>query len=205
MLAWPVRAALESGLFKRVIVSTEDPEIAEVAQRVGAEVPFTRPGSLADDHTSTAEVMQHAAAWLHEHDRPYTHLCCIYPTTPFLDVGDLSGALDLLETEGVSYVLAVTAYEHPVQRALVESPAGRIAPLQPEYTSTRSQDLVAAFHDAGQFCWGESAMFRRAVPIISEHTAPWHVPRWRAVDIDNEEDWQYAERIHIAQTAEDHS
>lgn len=203
MVAWPVSVALESGLFERVIVSTEDPEVAEVAQNVGAEVPFTRPANLADDHTSTAAVMQHAATWLHDHGDPCTHLCCIYPTTPFLDGSDLSGALDLLRRRGASYVLAVTSYDHPVQRALIEAASGRIAPLQPEYAGTRSQDLVPAFHDAGQFCWGDAMGFRTAVPIISEHTAAWRVPRWRAIDIDDEDDWQLAERIHIAQTAKD--
>lgn len=195
MLGWPVAAALESGLFAHVLVSTEDDEIAAVASDLGAEVPFRRPGHLADDHTSTAAVMQHAVQWMQDHGTSHDAVCCIYATTPFLTDDDLRQSYAAL-TGGADYVLAVTYYDHPVQRALVSSPGGFLQPLDPAHAGTRTQDLPEAFHDAGQFCWGRASAFLDARPILSGATVPWMMPRWRAVDIDSEQDWQHAERIH---------
>ena len=149
MIAWPVAAALKSGLFDRIVVSTDDEEIAAVARDQGAEVPFLRPLDLAGDHTPTLPVVRHAIEALGiASDEP---VCCIYATAPFLRPGDLGRGLERLAAGGCSFVFAVTRYGYPIQRALRRDTEGRVTMFDPSAFDARSQDLEEAWHDAGQF------------------------------------------------------
>ena len=195
MLEWPIGIAAESGLFEHIVVSTDDDEIASVANAAGARVPFRRPLELADDHASSAAVVEHALQWLADEGEQFHFCCCIYPTAAMIAVPDLTGALERLDPPRVRFVLAVQEYAHPVQRALVETSRGLIEPLDESWRHSRTQDLPPAFHDAGQFCWGVADSFRRGEPIMDGHTAPWLLDRWRVVDIDTEDDWTFAETI----------
>ena len=152
MIAWSIQAALKSRCFDRVIVSTDDDEIAEVAVDCGAETPFRRPAALSDDHSGTIPVIAHAIDWLGEEEgvRPEA-VCCLYATAPFVRAMDLRRGFMELKREDADYVFSVTSYAFPVQRALKIDKDGYVAMFQPEHFHSRSQDLEEAYHDAGQF------------------------------------------------------
>ncbi|RKX24313.1 MAG: pseudaminic acid cytidylyltransferase, partial [Candidatus Zixiibacteriota bacterium] len=154
MIAWSIEAALESRCFERIIVSTDDAEIATVAQNYGAEVPFMRPDSLANDYTGTIPVIRHAVEWLVEHEERPENVCCLYATAPFVQSHDLQHGLELLQLQQCDYAFSVTSYAFPIQRAIRITSEQRVEMFQPEHFMTRSQDLEEAYHDAGQFYWG---------------------------------------------------
>ncbi|MBF0160930.1 MAG: pseudaminic acid cytidylyltransferase [Magnetococcales bacterium] len=198
MLAYAIEVALATALFDRVIVSTDDDEIAAVAAQWGAEVPFRRPAELANDFAGTTEVIRHAIEWLQAAGSPVACACCIYATVPFLQAEALREGYQLLQTSGALYAFSVTHFASPVQRALRVTPGGRLEPLYPEYRTTRTQDLEPACHDAGQFYWGRAEAFLNGVAIHSPDAVPLFLPRERVQDIDTWEDWQQAERIYAA-------
>lgn len=199
MIAYSIQAALESDLFARVVVSTDDAEIAEVARSWGAEVPFVRPAELADDHAGTVEVIQHAVAALREQGEDFAYACCLYATAPFVTPADLARGLDALEGHpDKAYAFTITDYASPVQRALRLRPDGGVESLYPEFYETRSQDLEPAFHDAGQFYWGRTQAWAQGAPLHAPHSLPVRLPRHRVQDIDTPEDWQRAEVLFAA-------
>lgn len=193
MIAWSVEAALHSGCFERVIVSTDDVEIASVAQQAGAEVPFMRPAELSDDHTGTIPVIAHATAWLAEGGTTPQQVCCIYATAPFITPQDIRRGLDSLLASGSDYAFSVTSYPFPIQRAVRITEAGRIEMFHPEFFDTRSQDLEEAYHDAGQFYWGRAAAWLAGKRFFSQDAVPVILPPYRVQDIDTMEDWLRAE------------
>ena len=193
MLAWSIDAALQSGCFDRILVSTDDPEIAEVAKAHGAEVPFVRPLELSDDHTGTNPVIAHAIGWQNAQGKQVSQACCIYATAPFVRAQDLKRGLDVLESSGADYAFSVTSYAFPIQRAVRITPEQRISMFQPEHFNTRSQDLEEAWHDAGQFYWGKANAWLAGLPLFSEGSTPIVLPRHRVQDIDTPEDWARAE------------
>jgi pseudaminic acid cytidylyltransferase len=196
MIAYAVDAARRSGLFDHVVVSTDDAEIAATARACGAEVPFTRPVELADDHTPTVPVVAHAVQACRDLGWHAEQVCCIYPGVPFLQVQDLQAALALLE-QGATYAFPVAPFPSAVQRALLRQVDGSTAPLFPQFASTRTQDLPPAFHDAGQFYWGGAEAWLAGLNIHL-HGRTIVIPHWRVVDIDTPDDWQRAELLHQA-------
>ena len=198
MLAWSAEAALRSGCFDRVILSTDDDEIAELAVRFGVEAPFRRPPELSNDEATTVPVIAHALQWLRSEGSQPRLACCIYATAPFIRAQDLRDGLRRLEDSAADYAFTCTTYPYPVQRALRVGPDGRIAMLYPEYVTTRSQDLVEAIHDAGQFYWGLAEAFLEGRPILGPGAVPLMISRHRAQDIDTPEDWKQAELMYRA-------
>lgn len=195
MIVWPIEALRASGVFDRIVVSTDDPEIAEIARSAGAELPFTRPRALADDHTATLPVMSHAVRSLREVGWHLDHVCCVYATAPLLDADDLRAALRTIETTGVQYVFSCTTFGFPIQRALQLTDAAGVQPMFPSCIGMRSQDLPEAFHDAGQFYWGTAEAFDAQLPVFAPHSRPHLLPRHRVQDIDTEDDWIRAELL----------
>ncbi|WP_028604267.1 pseudaminic acid cytidylyltransferase [Ottowia thiooxydans] len=194
MLAWSIEAARSSGCFDRIIVSTDDAEIAAIAQQCGAEVPFTRSPALSDDHTGVTAVIAHAIAWMNANGPEQVALaCCIYATAPFVSATDLRRGLDTLVQENCDYALAVTSFPFPIQRAIRLTANRRIEMFSPEYFTTRSQDLEEAWHDAGQFCWGKASAWLTNMPVFAQGASPVILPRHRVQDIDTPEDWHRAE------------
>ncbi|KJK19535.1 pseudaminic acid cytidylyltransferase [Pseudomonas sp. BIGb0427] len=193
MIAWSIEAALNSGVFDRVIVSTDDLEIAEVARQSGAQVPFIRPAQLADDHSGTVPVIQHAIEWFEQDGQQIDYLCCLYATAPFVRPEDLQAGLDALIREQCDFAFAVTRYAFPVQRAVRINTQGRIEMIYPEQFNTRSQDLQETFHDAGQFYWGRTQAWRLGKPVFGPGSVPVVLPGHRVQDIDTLEDWVRAE------------
>ncbi|WP_417536725.1 pseudaminic acid cytidylyltransferase [Methylophaga sp.] len=198
MIAWSIEAAIESGCFDRVIVSTDDEDIAAVARQHGAETPFMRPAQLSDDYTGTIPVIRHAVEWLADNGCAVSQACCIYATAPFVSPEDLKRGQQLLESEACSYAFSVTSYAFPIQRAIRITGGGRVAMFHPEHFGTRSQDLEEAWHDAGQFYWGTAQAWTQERSIFSEDAAPVTLPRHRVQDIDTPEDWVRAEWLFKA-------
>ena len=198
MIAWSIEVALESQCFDKVIVSTDDDEIAQIAKQYGAEVPFMRPKILADDYTGTSAVIKHAAEWALDNDWCPTHLCCIYATAPFLQPQDLQHSQLQLEHQQCDFVFSATSFPFPIQRAIKINKQGRAEMFQPEYENVRSQDLEEAFHDAGQFYWGRTDAWLHSKAMFNEHSMPFILPRHRVQDIDTQEDWQRAELMFKA-------
>jgi len=196
MIAWSIAAAQAAGCFDRIIVSTDDEEIAEVAHSYGAEVPFLRPGHLADDQASTQAVVLHALQWCQQQSLAPQAVCCLYATAPFVQSADLEAAGQLLEQDlESSFVFTATSFPFPIQRAIRIDGAGRSEMFYPEHFYTRSQDLEESFHDAGQFYWARPETWLTSMNIF-DNGRPLLLPRWRVQDIDTEEDWKRAEILH---------
>lgn len=193
IIAYSIRAALECGVFDRIIVSTDDEEIAAVARDEGADIPFLRPATLADDHTGTNAVVKHALTWFADHGEVFDQVCCIYATAPFVQARYLREGLEKLETSGKSYAFSVTSFPFPIQRAIRINSEGAVEAMYPKYVVSRSQDLEEAYHDAGQFYWGRTEAFMHDVGTFSAAAVPVILPRHMVQDIDTLEDWHRAE------------
>jgi pseudaminic acid cytidylyltransferase len=193
MIAWSIEAAKSSGLFDRIIVSTDDTEIAEVAMQWGAEVPFMRPEELSNDHAGTTPVIAHATHWALNQGFDVTAACCIYATAPFIQVGDLKRGWNALNSDDWNYAFTVTDFAAPILRSFKQTAEGGIEMFFPEYFDSRSQDLPVALHDAGQFYWGRPAAWLEGKRIFDRRSKPIMIPRWRVQDIDTPDDWHRAE------------
>ncbi len=195
MIAWSIEAAMQSGCFDRIIVSTDDAEIAEVARASGADVPFVRPPDLSDDHTGTTSVVAHAVDWMTQQVGPVDFACCLYATAPFVKAEDLRQGWAVLEQSGAQYAFTVTNFSAPIQRSFRITDHQRIEMFNPAQFNTRSQDLEEAYHDAGQFYWGRTQAWLAAMPLFSRASAPIVLPRYRVQDIDTQDDWIRAEMM----------
>lgn len=197
MIAWSILAAQASGLFDRIVVSTDDDEIADVARIYGAEVPFSRPAELSNDHAGTTEVVAHATRWLSDpQEEPISAVCCIYATAPLIQVSDLERGWLALQSGDWAYAFSVTDFSPSVYRAFRQHADGGVEMLFPQYFSTRSQDLPPSFHDAAQFYWGRPSAWLEGKRIFDHHSVPISIPRWRVQDIDDPDDWVRAEMIY---------
>ena len=192
MIGWSIAAARDSCLFERIVVSTDDPEISEIACGLGAEVPFSRPDNLADDYAGTVPVVTHAVEAL-DLDGDVA-VCCLYATAPFVQSTDLREGLRLLQA-GASYAMAVTRFDYPIQRALRRDEDGKVSMIHPAQMQVRSQDLEPAWHDAGQFYWGLARTWASELSIFGEGSHGVELPSIRVVDIDTPEDWDRAETL----------
>jgi len=195
MIAWSIAAALESGCFDRVIVSTDDDEIAAVAEKCGAEAPFRRPAELSDDHASSLAVIAHGIEWLAKHARRPDLVCCVYATAPLVRAQDIRRGLEAMLREDCEFAFSVTSFPFPIQRAVRITPGGRVEMFQPECFDCRSQDLEEAYHDAGQFYWGKPEAWLEEKVIFAPHSVPVVLPRHLVQDIDTPEDWLQAELL----------
>jgi len=204
MIAYSIEAAIQSGCFDKVIVSTDDLEIAEVAKQYGAEVPFVRPDELSNDHAGTLPVIKHAVEFFDNQKTQPTQVCCLYATAPFVTAKHIQKAYQQLIDTQAEYCFTVTSFPFPIQRAIKISEKSRVEMFYPQYFNTRSQDLEEAFHDAGQFYWGTAQAFKLEKPIFSECASPYLLPRHLVQDIDTPEDLLRAELMHqvLQQTGE---
>ncbi len=195
MIAYSIETALKSRCFDRIIVSTDDQEIADTALKYGAEVPFLRPAAIADDYATTMDVMEHAIQYLAKEKISPQFICCIYATAPFILADDLRKGLGMLNEPKVEYAFSATSFPFPIQRAIKLTGQGDVKMFSEQYADTRSQDLVEAYHDAGQFYWGRTSAFIARKAIFAEHSKVVLLPRERVQDIDTVEDWELAEAL----------
>ena len=198
MMAYSIEAAIKSGCFDKVIVSTDDTEIAEVARAYRAEVPFIRPEELSNDYAGTIPVIQHAIQWLISQDQKPDLVCCLYATAPFVTPETLKQGLEQLKQNKAAYAFSATSYAFPIQRAFKITPSIGIEMFDPAQFNTRSQDLEEAYHDAGQFYWGKVDAWLAEKVIFGPESTPVIMPRHRVQDIDTPEDWQRAELLFKA-------
>jgi len=198
IIAYSIAAALDSGMFDRVIVSTDDAEIGQVAVSCGAEVPFHRPSQLSDDHTGTNAVVNHAIQWVNDTGGRVSHACCVYATAPFVQASDLRRGFEVLLSSGKAFAFSVTTYPFPIQRAIRLNSSGCVEATFPEHIATRSQDLEETYHDAGQFYWGTAEAFLGDVALFSPASVPVVLPRHLVQDIDTPEDWLRVELLYRA-------
>ena len=202
MISYAIRTAIESQLFDRVIVSTDDPDIADISRSFGAETPFIRPSELSDDQTATMPVIVHAIETCRELGWIIDFVCCIYPCVPFLRARDLEESLQLFNTSTVQFCLPVVEFSSPIQRALAIDSQGTVKPFFPEQELVRTQDLAPSFHDAGQFYWGTSDSWISNSRVHS-NAKGYTMPASRAIDIDTPEDWAMAELLSELQQRKD--
>ena len=197
MIAWTIDTAINSGLFSNVIVSTEDAEIAAIAQEHGAQVPFLRPADFSNDYATTKDVMRHAVTWLAKNQIESDFVCCLYATAPFLQAEDVVKGLRALQESTADYAYAVTEFDYSPHRALIKNQNGQVSLEKPELAAVRSQDLPSLVHDAGQFYWAKAETWLTQREILSSAGIGIEIPRSQAQDIDNEEDWKLAEALFI--------
>ena len=198
IIAYSIEAAIHASCFDKIIVSTDDSEIAKVAKEWGADAPFVRPANISTDNSIIVEVIRHAIDWCEKKSWNISNICCIYPTAPFLLSADIISGLKLLNEPTTQYSFSATSYAFPIQRAFYMNKSGKVEMFYPEHLNTRSQDLKDAYHDAGQFYWGKVEAFKEELPLFANHSRPILLPRTRVQDIDTLEDWDNAEKKYRA-------
>lgn len=191
IIVYSIEAALESGLFDEVMVSTEDEEIAEIAKAAGARVPFMRSGENAGDYASTDDVLLEVLEAYREQGREFDSFCCLYPTAPFVTAEKLRRAMQLLDK--ADSVMPVVAFSFPPQRCMVLNEEGELRMKWPEHAKTRSQDLEPYYHDCGQFYCCKTAPFLEYKTTDLPHMVPMIMSETQVQDIDNLDDWKIAE------------
>lgn len=193
IIAFSIEAAILSGLFDEVMVSTDDAEIAEIAIQYGAKVPFLRNPVTANDHATTFDVIKEVIIEYGKRNKDFDYTCCIYACAPFVTEKKLAQAYELLLKEQFDSVLPVMRFGFPVQRSLKTDELGKINFFYPEYALARSQDLMPSFHDAGQFYWMNTKKCMMLQKILTDNTGSLEISELEGQDIDNEVDWKLAE------------
>jgi pseudaminic acid cytidylyltransferase len=196
IICYSIEAAHKSGIFDRIIVSTDSEIIAEVAIKAGAEVPFFRPADLSDDHTPTAPVLLHSINWLNANGQHVDFFCCIYPTAPFIRFQNIKEGLSLLIKNKASSVFSITTFDFCIFRGIKFNQEGHLEFIWPENELKRSQELPEAYHDAGQFYWIKSDSFLKTGKLFDPNAIPFIIPRYLVQDIDTPEDWIRAELLY---------
>ena len=193
IIVWPIKAALSSGLFDQVVVSTDDPEIAEVARMTGASVPFMRPENLSDDYADTKSVIRHAISELKL--KTEVQVCCIYPTSVFADAQLLKNGLEKLNESKCSFVFSITSVDPSIYRSFTKTADDHITMLFPENYAKRTQDLPSLYCDAAQFYWATVGAWQSDLDIFGADSIGVFIDPSRVQDIDTESQWLAAERI----------
>lgn len=192
IMKYSIDAALNAGCFDEVMVSTDDPEIADVAIKLGAKVPFMRSQKNSDDYSTTADVLEEVILEYDARGKHFEALCCLYPTAPFVTAQKLKDGMKLLLDTGAESVLPITRFSYPIQRSL-KLEEGRVKMNWPENYHKRSQDLMPVYHDVGQFYFLKTKSLLEQKKLYTEFTVPIILPESEVQDIDNEEDWKIAE------------
>ncbi len=192
IIKYSIDAAIKSGCFDDVMVSTDDEEIANIARKYGAKVPFYRSKETSNDYASTEDVLMEVLTNYKKINLNFEYACCIYATAPFITFEMLNRAYKLLAKNDIDGVFPVVKYGYPIQRALrIED--GRVRMIWPENEDKRSQDLEDSFHDVGQFYWLRVSSFMKINRIFTSNTMCLEIPETNAQDIDTEQDWKIAE------------
>lgn len=189
IIAYSIENAKATGLFDEIMVSTDDPEIVEIAKQYGASVPFLRSEKMANDYATLADVLQEVIENYVERGASFDNMCCILATCPLIKATDISDAYQRLIQSDFTTICPMVAYSYPILRSYSMDENGEMTMNWPEYAKTRSQDLKPAYHDSGTFYWHKIEQWlagnrRRGGVVISEELIQ---------DIDTEQDWKLAE------------
>jgi N-acylneuraminate cytidylyltransferase len=193
IIAYSIEAALKSGLFDEVMVSTDDKEIADIAQKIGAKVPFLRSEENSNDYATTADVIKEVISHYVKAAKVFENICCCYPTAPFITKDRLIEGFKKLQLPSVNSVFPIITFGYPVLRSLKMEDNGMVSMNWPEYLNSRSQDLPKSYHDAGQWYWIKTEVFLSNEKIIGEGAYGLQLDELEVQDIDNEIDWKLAE------------
>ena len=189
IISYSIKAALKSKIFQKVIVSTDNKEIATIAKKYGAETPFIRPYFLADDYTPINEVIKHAIIQLKKNNVSFHYVCGIFATAPLIQIKHLKRSFMLLRDTGSPYVIPISEFSFPIQRALRVNNKDQISIIVKKNYLKRSQDLEKTYHEAGQFIWGKASAFIKNIPTYMSNSTGYRMPSYLTHDIDNEDDW----------------
>ncbi len=193
IIAYSIEAALKSGLFEEVMVSTEDTEIAEIAKKYGAGVPFLRSPETADDYATISDVIEEVVEkYQSEYNKSFDYVCCLFATAPLVTANDLKNAYEKLVSSGFDGIFPVVPFPARVQRAL-HFQGEKITMIHPENLNKRSQDLPPAYYDAGQYYWIKYEAFLREKKLWTNNVTAIVIDELKAQDIDNPLDWKLAE------------
>lgn len=192
IMEYSIQAAKEAGIFSEIMVSTDDREIADIAKKAGAKVPFMRSREASGDFATTAQVIEEVIGQYEARGETFTDVCCIYPTAPFLTGEKLKDAMLLLEEKAADAVIPAVRFSFPPQRAVVLR-EGKLVPKWPEHMLSRSQDLEPFYHDCGQFYCLHIDSFKKQKNLFMDNTLPFIQSELEVQDIDTEEDWKIAE------------
>ena len=192
IIVYSIEAALESGVFDEVMVSTDSREIAEIAKKYGAAVPFFRSANASSDYATTADVLREVLEDYRKQGRSFDIMGCLYPTAPFITAEKLQKAVSMLEGSDLDSIMPVVQFSFPPQRGMVIR-QGELAYQYPENAMRRSQDLEPVYHDCGQFYFCKVAAFEKYKTVVTPHTGAVIMPEEEVQDIDNYSDWMLAE------------
>ncbi len=192
ILEYSIEAALQAGIFCEVMVSTDDGEIARIAEQAGAKVPFMRSDATSNDFATTEDVIWEVIGSYEKMGIKFDGLCCIYPTAPFITPDAIRTAMMMLEKENTDCVIPVVKYSFPPQRSVMIN-NGRLEPKWRENMNKRSQDLEPLYHDCGQFYCINVDSFKKQKTVWMENAAAFIQDDINVQDIDTIEDWNIAE------------
>ena len=193
IIKYSIDAALKSKCFDEVMVSTDDEEIAKIAKKLGAKVPFIRSAKNSDDKATTAAALLEVLEEYNKLGLNFEYACCIYPAAPFVTSLKLKDSFEILKKANADSIFPVVQYSYPIQRALEINTKGFVGLIHPEFINTRSNDLKPSYHDCGQFYWFKIESFLKNKQIMVKKTIPYIVSDLEAQDIDVIEDWKLAE------------
>jgi pseudaminic acid cytidylyltransferase len=193
ILYWTIKALKKSRLFSKIVLTTDDNQIKKIGEQLGFDYIISRPPNLADNYTPTKPVIEHAIRALKKKFK-IKYVCCVYPCNPFLNSLDLKKSFKILKKNKRNFVFPIAEYTHPIQRAFKLSKKNKLIFFRKKYELTRTQDLIKSYHDAGQFYWGSFTNWLSKKKMHSNGIGL-PIPKWRAVDIDNLQDWKRAELL----------
>lgn len=193
IIAYSIEAALKSNLFDEVMVSTDDEEIARVAIKYGAKVPFYRSKKTSDDFANTYDVLEEVLNEYKKKQIKFDYICCLYACAPFVTSTKLISGLNVLKSNNFDTVFPVMSFSFPIQRALKKNNTNKVSFINPQFSLTRSQDLEESYHDTGQFYWLNSKKLLSNKKLISTNSGCIVVSEIEGQDIDNSSDWKLAE------------
>lgn len=192
IIEYSITAALECGCFDEVMVSTDDEEIAAIAKKAGAKVPFMRSETTSSDFATTSDVIMEVINNYEKVGQKFDYCCCIYPTAPFVTAEKLKNAVEIITSSDADSLVPVVDFSYPPQRAFVIE-EGLLVFRHPEFINSRSQDLPKHYHDVGQFYLMKTESFKISRNVLHGKVLPLVVSELEVQDIDNETDWKLAE------------
>ena len=193
ILYWTIKVLKKSKLFSKIVLTTDNNQIRKTGERLGCDYIISRPSNLAGDYTPTKPVIEHAVSFLKKKFK-IKYVCCVYPCNPFLNSLDLKKSFKILKKNKRNFVFPIAEYTHPIQRALKLTKKNKLLFFSKKYELTRTQDLIKSYHDVGQFYWGSVTSWLSKKKMHSNGIGL-PIPKWRAVDIDNLQDWKRAELL----------
>ena len=196
IIYYAIKAATDSKLFNKIIVSTDSKKIGSIAKKFGAEFTFVRPKNLSGDRVGTRKVILHAMDWIEKKYEKPKFICCIYPTAVLLSPVDLKKSYQIIKSKKWNYIFSATKNSYPIERAFNLTDDKGVRMIKKKNFLKRSQDFKDSFHDAGQFCWGSYRGWREQRIIFDKSSSVYLIPFLRSHDIDNIDDWEIVKKLY---------